>query len=176
MPVQKFNQHWIASFTNATDINPVIIADYLSIRDDTAIKKTHLFDGRYENIYVPLDRIPTLKPVLLQVKHYAAEILNINIEQLKIGFWFNEMQPGHTTTLHRHDDDDELLSCAYYLQVPKQSGQLILEDGKNQQKITPIEGNAIFFSPSLPHAVSENRSDKMRLSIGINIGPNRGQI
>lgn len=44
-------------------------------------------------------------------------------EKLKYGFWFNPMRPGHTTTPHSHDDDDECLSCVYLLSGPRTLGQ-----------------------------------------------------
>jgi len=84
------------------------------------------------------------------------------------------MQAGHSTSTHTHEEDDELLSGVYYISVPKESGDLILGDVSKDEKrirITPEEGEFIFFSPKLLHAVEENQSSELRLSIGVNFGP-----
>ena len=95
----------------------------------------------------------------------------MDTNDLKIGYWFNLMQPGHITTLHRHDDFDELISGVIYLRVPENSGDLILEAGKKSVTLTPETGNYIFFDPATPHRVTQNLSEHYRLSIGMNIGP-----
>ena len=85
------------------------------------------------------------------------------------------MPPGSTTTLHSHGDYDELLSAVYYLQVPEDSGKLIIysttkNDNTEKIEITPHAGEFIFFAPDIRHEVSRNNSDEHRLSIGINFG------
>jgi ectoine hydroxylase-related dioxygenase (phytanoyl-CoA dioxygenase family) len=86
------------------------------------------------------------------------------------------MPPGATTTLHTHDDDDELLSAVYYVYVPEDSGNLVLyDDSKTDSSEKRIEvesrtGDFIFFKPDIRHEVSKNCSTEHRLSIGINFG------
>jgi ectoine hydroxylase-related dioxygenase (phytanoyl-CoA dioxygenase family) len=87
-----------------------------------------------------------------------------------MGFWFNAMQPGDKTARHNHDEEDELLSCVYYITAPQQSGDLLLFDREETLRVTPEAGKLVLFSPKLAHAVDENRSDQQRLSVAFNFG------
>jgi Rps23 Pro-64 3,4-dihydroxylase Tpa1-like proline 4-hydroxylase len=155
-----------------TDITTGFLANHQ--RDD--VLKTHLFDGRYENIYLTSEHIPALTMLIDEATELAESILQL--DNLRAGYWFNFMPPGSTTTVHRHDDDDELLSAVYYVDVAENSGNLIIyDDTKNESfgeagkvEITPTAGNFIFFKPDVRHEVTRNNSSKSRLSIGINFG------
>ena len=81
------------------------------------------------------------------------------------------MQPGHSTTLHTHDDGYELISGVYYLEVPQNSGDILMHAGGEVLRFTPQAGLLLLFPPDLPHAVEENRSARSRLSMAFNIGP-----
>jgi hypothetical protein len=129
---------------------------------------THLFGGRYENIYLDIEQVPELKPVLERVVEAAAAILDTNPEQLHYGFWFNRMEPGHSTTRHNHDDFDELLSGTCYIRVSENCGDLLLYGKHGTERIKAEEGLCVLFRPDLDHEVTINNSDRTRLSIGIN--------
>lgn len=139
--------------------------------DDKNTRKTHLFFGRYENIYISSKQIPQISDILDSVVEIAAEILKRPPDELKAGLWFNVMNPGDKTTLHKHDDDDELLSAVYYIKVPDNSGKLVIGKEPALTKLTPQEGLLAFFPPNMPHEVTENLSQESRVSLGINIGP-----
>ena len=161
---------------NAPNINPDIEKSFLKHHNNADIRKTHLFEGRYENIYLNEQHIPALKPLLNEAVALAEDI--VNIQNLRAGYWFNYMPPGATTTLHTHDDDDELLSCVYYVNVPDNSGNLIIYDDTddNRQKKIEIQsrtGDFIFFKPDVRHEVTKNNSPEHRLSIGFNFGLNK---
>ena len=138
------------------------------------LRKTHYFHGRYENLYVDASSVssdfPDLQPLIDESLHFCAEMLGVGTEALKIGYWFNLMEPGQITTLHRHDDYDEVISGVVYLVAPDNSGDLVLVTGEGEISLPPIAGNFLSFSPATPHKVSENRSSSRRLSIGMNIG------
>ena len=93
----------------------------LELTDEQILNKTHYFEGRYENIYVDINTISELKTLIETAKQLAADILNKDSNDLKIGFWINFMEKGHTTSLHCHEDADELLSGVYYVKVPELS-------------------------------------------------------
>lgn len=152
-------------------LNASLATKLLNLKEEQIIKQTHFFEGRYENIYVDQQQFPELQQIIRQARRYAAEILNKPAETLKIGCWINIMQQGHTTTLHRHDDDDELLSGVYYLQVPENSGHFVFHHAGEQQHIEPVAGHFLFFSPALDHEVTEHQSGEPRISIAFNIGP-----
>ncbi len=168
--LQNFSIH-TQQLDDAEQINQRLIQGLNQYIDDESTKKSHHFFGRYENIYIDKEKLPELKTILHAVKGYAAEILHCDAKTLKAGLWFNVMNPGDKTTLHRHDDDDELLSAVYYVSVAENSGMLYLKKNQVKIQVTPQEGMFAFFSPAMPHEVSENLSQECRISLGINIGP-----
>jgi len=139
--------------------------------DEESTRKSHHFFGRYENIYIDQEKIPALRNIIESAITYAAEILECSKKDLKAGLWFNVMNPGDKTTLHRHDDDDELLSAVYYVQVAENSGTLYLNKDSFKIQVTPKQGMFVFFPATMPHEVTENLSNVCRVSLGINIGP-----
>lgn len=158
-------------------VNKTILQGFLKQYQQPGIKRTHLFEDRYENIYLNEQHIPELIPLIKQAIEFAEDILQT--KNLRTGFWFNYMPPGATTTLHTHDDDDELLSCVYYVDVPENSGNLILYPGATSPgvsdngemiEIDSTTGEFIFFKPDVRHEVTRNNSDENRLSIGFNFG------
>jgi len=146
-----------------------LLAAYEREKDAPDLRRTHHFGGRFENIYIPADRLPELAPIRTFVVQAAARVLDRT--SLRHGFWFNEMHPGQRTTLHSHEEDDELLSGVFYLACPANSGRLILHDDEAQIVITPRAGRLVLFPPDLPHEVEQNDSTGTRLSIAFNFGP-----
>ncbi|VAW98329.1 hypothetical protein MNBD_GAMMA23-62 [hydrothermal vent metagenome] len=133
------------------------------------IKRTHLFNGRYENIYIDKERIPELTPILEFANQCAKKTLSLS-KNLDIGFWFNDMPPNSVTTAHTHDDYDEMLSGVYYVSVPQNAGNLVLFSNNDKKIVTPQEGRLILFKADCLHEVSINNSEQHRLSIGMNFG------
>lgn len=153
--------------------NKILMRGFLSHYEDSDVRRTHLFNKRYENIYLNERHIPELKTLINEAVSLAENILNV--KNLRAGYWFNYMPPGASTTLHTHDDDDELLSGVYYVKVPGNSGNLIIYDDADKNnpqtvEITPQAGEFIFFKPNVRHEVSSNNSTEHRLSIGMNFG------
>ncbi|MEJ2329834.1 MAG: hypothetical protein P8Z33_08195 [Gammaproteobacteria bacterium] len=146
---------------------------YARLREHPETRKTHLFHGRYENIYPPRTEFPEIEPLLEWILENGRNHLDHDSNELGIAFWFNEMQPGDKTTLHTHNDGDELLSGVYYLEVPEGSGDIIFHFTGETASFTPAAGDLFLFSPALPHEVGENRSHNVRLSVAFNIGIRR---
>ena len=121
----------------ADNINSSIYSEFSILNTRNNVKRTHLFNGRYENIYIEKSSIPTIIPILDFAKTCAQEILNTS-DSLYSGYWFNDKPPGSVTIPHTHDDDDELLSGAYYIKVPKNSGDLILTKYVLNKTITTL--------------------------------------
>lgn len=158
---------------NGCCLNDKIIEGFLKHYQRDDILKTHLFGDRYENIYLTEQHIPALGSLIVEATNHAEDILQL--KNLRAGFWFNFMPPESTTTLHTHDDDDELLSAVYYVEVTEHSGNLIIYEKSNMPaprkiEITPQAGEFIFFKPDVSHEVSRNNSSQSRLSIGFNFG------
>ena len=152
------------------DVNKKVFEQFEALTDDELKEKTHLFNGRYENIYLEVRKIPELEIIVNAALENASNILNIKKENLISGFWLNAMRAGDVTTAHTHDDDEELLSCVYYIKAPENSGDLIISEKNKKTNIKPEEGMFVFFSPDTLHEVSKNESGQSRLSIAFNFG------
>jgi len=168
--IQHFSLH-TTLLSHFQELNRHLFEGLMRHIDDEDTRKTHHFFGRYENIYLSSEQIPHIDDILSSVIEIAAEILKRPSSELKAGLWFNVMNPGDKTTLHKHDDDDELLSAVYYIKVPENSGSLIIGKEPAFTKLTPQEGLLALFPPNMPHEVTENLSSDSRISLGINIGP-----
>lgn len=164
----QFN-YSIFCIDSAQQLNKNISSDFNKLNAHNKVKRSHLFNGRYENIYIDQNTITSIKPILEFANNCAKHVLNIR-QDLDMGFWFNDMPPQSVTFPHSHDDDDELLSGAYYINVPENSGDLVLTKEGQNKVITPDEGQLILFKPDCVHEVTKNNCDKNRLSIGINFG------
>jgi hypothetical protein len=152
-------------------LNASLCARVLKLSGTDRVRQTHHFAGRFENTYIEEADIPDIAVVLNRVKQQAGQLLGIEADTLKAGFWFNAMEAGHRTTLHHHDENDELLSAVYYIRVPENSGNLILHDADRKVCIQPQEGKLVMFAPDVLHEVTANLSSELRLSVGMNIGP-----
>ncbi len=152
-------------------IHAEIIEQIFKQLEDPATHKSHLFNGRYENIYIDRVHLTAIEPVLNTILEESAKLLQCDKSKLKMGFWFNLMQKDDVTIAHSHDDDDEIISGTYYLQAPEQSGVLSIKLEDNIITIEPSDAGLSFFHPTLEHEVSKHRSPIPRISIGFNIGP-----
>ena len=157
--------------TEPDKLNASLCDRFLELSGADRVRQTHHFDGRFENIYVEVADIPDIARVLDVVKQQAGQLLGIPAEKLKAGFWFNAMDAGHRTTLHHHDENDELLSAVYYIRVPENSGDLILYEDGNKVSIQPQAGKLVMFAPNVLHEVAANLGTGLRLSVAMNVGP-----
>lgn len=174
VPVSRLTPVYFAELPAAGIINPTVIDAFEREKDAQDIKRTHMFAGRFENIYIPRQRLPELAPLTEFVEAAAKQVLERS--RLRHGFWFNEMYPGHSTTLHSHEEEDELLSAVYYLECPDNSGRLVLHDDDAEVLVTPRPGLLVLFPPDLPHRVEKNASQGTRLSVAFNFGPGNSVI
>ena len=156
---------------DASALNTRLLERFIELAETDRVRQTHFYAGRFENIYLDVTDIPELATVLGLFRQQAGQWLNTEPARLRTGFWFNAMGPGHITSAHHHDENDELLSAAYYVRVPENSGDLVLYDQDETVRIKPQEGRLVMFPPSLMHEVTVNNSRELRLSVGMNIGP-----
>lgn len=171
MTLVKHPNIYTSQLADAESVNRALISGFLQYRDSEASRHSHYFAGRHENIYIDDEHIPALRQVKQVVRALVAEITGMQAHQLKAGLWFNAMGPGHKTLPHRHDDDDEIMSAVYYVDVPENSGSLVLSEDRFSTRVTPEAGLFVLFPPDMMHEVTENLSQQLRLSLGINIGP-----
>ena len=160
--------------SDSSTLNSRILEEFEQAKLAGKTRGTHKFHGRYENTYAALEVVPSLTRVRNTV--IAQGIAMGHRPPLRAGFWFNEMAPGACTTLHTHDDDDELVSAVYYIRVPENSGRLRMMAGETTVAVEPEEGLMLLFPPDLPHDVEENTSSGIRLSVAFNVGPDTTKV
>jgi len=105
--------------------------------------------------------------------------------------WINLFQPGAQEALHSHDGS--ILSCSYYVEAPENCGNIAFPDPigarRSYREFTqtagegfltlremtfePKPGRIVMFESWVPHAVNCNKSDKVRISIAVNLRPAR---
>jgi hypothetical protein len=152
-------------------LNAALYERFLTLSGTDRARQTHYFAGRFENIYLDAADIPEISVVLDVLRQRAGQLLDVPADKLKVGFWFNAMQAGHRTSLHHHDENDELLSAAYYIRVPENSGNLVLHEGDRRVHVQPQAGKLVMFSPAVLHEVTLHDGTGLRLSVGMNVGP-----
>jgi len=97
--------------------------------------------------------------------------------------WVSTQLPGEELSLHSHGGC--ILSGVYYINVPDNSGDLLLVDprgginwektrdgkilGVKYKRIHPFEGTMVLFTPYVMHMVEANKSNKPRISLATNI-------
>ncbi|TCK17548.1 hypothetical protein DFR30_0781 [Thiogranum longum] len=169
---QNLDIHYgLVQLADSVRLNEAVRAQYRALKqaNSAAITHSHYFEGRYENTYVPASVLTGIQPVLDIARREAAAFLKTEVLP-EPGFWLNEMAPGHVTLAHRHDEDDELLSGVYYIDVPENSGDLVLEQGCVTTRIRPQAGMLVLFPPDVLHHVTQNLGKEIRLSVGMNFG------
>ncbi len=161
----------IVRLADSVSLNTAIQAQYQALKtaNSADITHSHYFEGRYENTWVSARVLTSIQPVLDVARREAAAFLQTD-SLPEVGFWLNEMGPGHVTLPHRHDEDDELLSGVYYVSVAENCGELVLEQGSASTHIHPQAGMLVLFPPDVLHHVTQNLGKETRLSIGMNFG------
>ncbi len=159
----------LVQIPDSHNLNRQLLNRFKVLQGQQETQRSHFFQGRFENIYIERQHIPEILSLITTVENIAKIILKSNAP-LRCGYWFNWMQPGHSTSLHTHEENDELLSAVYYVTAPDQSGDLLIGNDPYTLRYRPVPGMLALFSPQLPHAVAVNASDQERLSIAFNIG------
>jgi uncharacterized protein (TIGR02466 family) len=126
------------------------------------------------------------------IKQYAQEI-GFSTEKYELfGYaWANRYTNGQHQEIHAHEGDNNIISCAYMLDLPDNDvdcGQFLFynssarsfpadfmymfETHEHLKRYNPMlkDGDIIFFPSSLEHYVTYNKTDKIRASISANFG------
>jgi len=122
------------------------------------------------------------------------EFLDIDSSKdLNLESWLNINGPDTWHDPHEHYG--ALLSGTVYIEVPKDSGDIVFYDPvktrtqfnvlscdyrKNKKnffdeyRVSPIAGEVLLFEPWVTHSVAPNYTDGIRISVSFNIGTDRG--
>ncbi len=152
-------------------LNADLSARIARLGQQDILRRNHYLGGRYENLYVSPEALPEIATVLDSARLAASLLLARAAETLRVGWWLNVMRPGDVTCAHTHDDADELLSGVYYIDVPPDSGRLVMHWDGRRQEIEPRAGRFVLFAPDVRHEVTRNDSNRARVSVGFNFGP-----
>ena len=146
-----------------------------------SIERSHKIGGRWENSYLPVELVPSIREPMRFARDLGRDELKITsvilFEQLPFSsntyppFWFNLAQPGERTGLHDHVSPS-VLSAVVYLVCGEDSGNLYFrKDGEDDLEIFPEVGKLVLFDSSTRHGVLENRSCSERISLAFNLFP-----
>jgi uncharacterized protein (TIGR02466 family) len=126
--------------------------------------------------------------VFSTAKAYLERTLNLPPRKLEIEHaWINLFEPGAQEGQHTHDGS--LLSCSYYVEAPENCGCIVFPDpigarrsyreftqtagqellNRRDIAVEPQPGRLVMFESWMPHYVQCNKSDKVRISIAINL-------
>jgi hypothetical protein len=147
----------------------------------TKVRKSHKIGGRWENLYLRVKDVPSVKVPMRYARDLAKRELEtssiILFEAIKQNpdsyppFWFNIARNGEKTGLHDHARVCNL-SAVTYLQACCDSGDLFFRrKGVNDLCIKPEVGKIVIFPPHLKHGVHSNLSSIDRISLAFNLFP-----
>ena len=93
-------------------------------------------------------------------------------------FWAVVHDRNESTNLHSHESAHDYehgahVSAAFWIQVPQDSGDFVFQYHKNpylleQRTIKAQAGKFLMFDSTLPHHVTKNRSNGLRIVISMN--------
>ena len=158
---------------------PRLLAEFNANRK--SIERSHKIGGRWENSYLSVDLVPSIREPMRFARDLGRDELKIAsailFEPLPFSpnshppFWFNLARSGERTGLHDHADL-ACLSAVTYLACEENSGNLYFRtDGEDDLEISPEVGKVVLFDPSTRHGVLENRSCSERISLAFNLFP-----
>ena len=147
--------------------------------------------GGYQSPNIEVDKVPEFKNFAIKVLRLAGKYSSIFTLNRPIKFlnaWLN-INP-YLTSNARHKHPHTIVSAVYYINVPKNGGQIMFsspldnlhgylhEDDINTfntfnssaRTLDPINNQLIFFPGWLAHEVTANFSKQKRISMAFNFG------
>ena len=133
-----------------------------------------------------LDELEQL--ILSTARSYLEKTLGLAARPIEIEHaWINLFEPGSQEGQHTHDGS--LLSCSYYVDAPANCGCIVFPDPigarrsyreftktsgedlltRREIAVEPQPGRFVMFESWMPHYIQCNKSDKVRISIAINL-------
>jgi uncharacterized protein (TIGR02466 family) len=128
------------------------------------------------------------KLILKTARSYLEQTLKLPPRQVEIEHaWINIFESGSQEGQHTHDGS--LLSCSYYVEAPEDCGCIVFPDpigarrsyreftetsgqellNRREIAVEPKPGRLVMFESWVPHYIQCNKSDKVRISIAINL-------
>ena len=103
-----------------------------------------------------------------EIESFKEEIIKLfkthfDDDASEMNYWINKYPPGGFQEPHIHGE--YITSFIYFVDLPKNSGDLIFGEYKHKA----IEGTVCFFDSNITHHVTENKSNKDRITVAGNI-------
>jgi uncharacterized protein (TIGR02466 family) len=126
--------------------------------------------------------------VLATARAYLEKTLRLSPRRVEVEqAWINIFEPGSQEGQHAHDGS--LLSCSYYVDAPEECGCIVFPDpigarrsyreftrtagpellNRREIAVQPEPGRLVMFESWMEHYIQCNKSDKVRISIAINL-------
>ena len=164
--------------TYRLDYNNKTILDSLRKNSDH-FNYSHKINGRWENQYLDYQFVPEIKYIFQKACQFGKDFISdsLIVPNKSLGldrdeFWFNIAKPGESTGWHDHKEG-AVLSGVYYLNIPKESGDIQFRFKENNQwdyyTIKSKNNKLILFNSNIEHSVTKNRSNKARISLAFNL-------
>ena len=161
------SEKWVPALLNEIDNN------------QTKFETSHKINNRWENSYLDIDLVPTVRIPMRFARDFGVKILAIRSVILFESvnpvvnpfppFWFNIAGSEQFTGLHDHSSE-AALSAVSYLQADLNSGNLYFAvDNEEDVEIVPRVGEIVLFPPHLRHGVRPNQSKTDRISLAFNL-------
>jgi hypothetical protein len=142
---------------------------------------SHQISGRWENSYLEVDLVPSVRTPMRLARDMAKEKLNKatlvlyqplpSIHNSYPPFWFNIAKIGELTGVHDHAQFSSI-SGVVYLKSNLLSGDLYFKkEAEDDLLIIPEVGKMVLFPSHLKHGVHPNQSDDERISLAFNLYP-----
>lgn len=161
------SEKWVPTLLNEIDNN------------QPKFETSHKINNRWENSYLDIDLVPTVRIPMRFARDFGVKILAIRSVILFESvnpvvnpfppFWFNIAGSEQFTGLHDHSSE-AALSAVSYLQADLNSGNLYFAvDNEEDVEIVPRVGEIVLFPPHLRHGVRPNQSKTDRISLAFNL-------
>lgn len=162
--------------------------DDFDILNKNIRKDLNSYSGTVSNFFdVPGEGIKSLHDRIWEESNHISKVYNWPSQPKQITGRFNAIDSGGCDTPHTHG---AMLVGVYYLDVPDNSGDILLHDTRGYvswpnlnfnpadplnrtsrcyHRVRPVNGMLILFPGFLAHSVETNMSNRKRISIVLNV-------
>lgn len=140
---------------------------------------THQIGGRWENAYLPVESVPSVRIPMRLARDLVVEKWKIKtavlfdpIAGLSLShppFWFNIAEIGQKTGVHDHAKLATVSGVVYLKSEPLAGDLFFTKEGRSDLCIKPEDGKMVLFPSHLKHGVHVNRSTQRRISLAFNL-------
>ena len=186
--MKKVHQLWPKPVFE-TDI--VCKNDWLNFAYNCDYERMEADNGCYSKDKYILDKLPDLKnSILEQVNFFVHSCLMVsNVQFYFLNSWLVKHYPEDWA--HEHVHPNSLLSGVYYLETPKDCGNIIFVKGHDNNEIFPVAispdvtelnhlnsrefsfpvspNKLLIFSSNLTHKIERNKSKQNRYTLAFNL-------